>query len=64
MCASGGEEAFATPRHSHCARYGLELNQKWRPISGGKGHFDVFITSDKNLRHQQNLANREIPFSP
>jgi hypothetical protein len=24
-------------------------------------HFDLFITSDQNIRYQQNLANRHIP---
>ncbi|MBV9960577.1 MAG: DUF5615 family PIN-like protein [Acidobacteria bacterium] len=38
----------------------------WSGIKNGEllqlleGRFDVFITTDKNLRHQQNLANRSF----
>jgi hypothetical protein len=38
----------------------------WSGIKNGElltameGWFDVFITTDKNLRHQQNLANRSL----
>jgi hypothetical protein len=39
----------------------------WSGIKNGKllalvaGHFDVFLTIDQNIRHQQNLAN--LPFA-
>ena len=38
----------------------------WTGIKNGtllqlaEEHFDVFITSDQNLRYQQNLANRKL----
>ena len=40
--------------------------QGWGGIQNGQlmalleGRFDVFITADKNLRYQQNLASRKI----
>jgi hypothetical protein len=40
--------------------------QGWSGIANGDliqridGHFDLFITSDKNLRYQQNLRERKI----
>src|SRR5262245_40771913 len=40
----------------------------WAGIKNGplltlvESHFDVFITTDKNLRYQQNLANRKLAF--
>jgi hypothetical protein len=30
-------------------------------LGRAEGHFDVFITADKNLRYQQNLATRNLP---
>ena len=41
-------------------------SEGWSGISNGelisrmKGHFDIFITADHNLRYQQNLRNRRI----
>ena len=41
-------------------------DQGWSGITNGallrlaEGGFDVLITSDQNLRYQQNLANRQI----
>ena len=29
-------------------------------LSAAEGNFDVFITTDKNLRYQQNLAGRRL----
>jgi hypothetical protein len=48
--------------------------QGWAGIQNGEllklidGNFDVFVTADKNLRYQQNLAGRrvaivELPFA-
>lgn len=40
----------------------------WAGIKNGpllklvEAHFEVFITTDKNLRHQQNLTNRKLAF--
>jgi predicted nuclease of predicted toxin-antitoxin system len=40
----------------------------WAGVQNGEllnlveADFDVFITSDKNLRHQQNLQNRKLAF--
>ena len=41
-------------------------DQGWAGITNGtllqlaEEHFDVFITSDQNLKYQQNLANRQL----
>jgi hypothetical protein len=41
-------------------------DQGWSGITNGallrlaEGQFDVFITSDQNLRYQQNLAKRQL----
>jgi predicted nuclease of predicted toxin-antitoxin system len=41
-------------------------DQGWSGITNGallrlaEGQFDVFITSDQNLKHQQNLAGRRL----
>ncbi|HSE18070.1 MAG TPA: DUF5615 family PIN-like protein [Pyrinomonadaceae bacterium] len=41
-------------------------DQGWSGITNGallrlaEGQFDVLITSDQNLRYQQNLANRQL----
>lgn len=41
-------------------------DQGWSGITNGallrlsEGQFDVFITSDQNLRYQQNLAGRQL----
>lgn len=41
-------------------------DQGWSGITNGallrlsEGQFDVFITSDQNIRHQQNLAERQL----
>jgi predicted nuclease of predicted toxin-antitoxin system len=41
-------------------------DQGWAGITNGtllqlaEEHFDVLITSDQNLRYQQNLANRQL----
>jgi hypothetical protein len=41
-------------------------DQGWSGITNGallrlaEGKFDVLITSDQNLRHQQNLAKRQL----
>ena len=43
-----------------------ELAQGWSGIRNGEllqraeGEFDLFITSDQNIRYQQNLAGRVI----
>ena len=49
---------------------GFEINtvqdQGWSGITNGallrlaEGQFDVFITSDQNLKYQQNLAGRQL----
>ncbi len=45
----------------------LAFEQGWSTLQNGEllnaaesGGFDVFITTDKNLRYQQNLAHRKI----
>ncbi len=41
----------------------------WSGIKNGKllaliaGNFDVFLTIDQNIRHQQNLTKRPLPSS-
>jgi predicted nuclease of predicted toxin-antitoxin system len=41
-------------------------DQRWSGITNGallrlaEEHFDVFITSDQNLKYQQNLAGRQL----
>lgn len=39
---------------------GLERSQKWDMLRAAEGQFDIFITTDKNLRSQQNLAKRDL----
>jgi hypothetical protein len=29
-------------------------------LAAAEGHFDVFVTTDKNLRYQQNLQGRQL----
>jgi len=36
---------------------------KWRTDSGGRGRrFEFLLTTDKNIRYQQNLTGRKIAF--
>jgi hypothetical protein len=48
----------------HEVRTAFELG--WSELSNGElltkaeGNFDVFVTTDRNLQHQQNLAGRRI----
>lgn len=47
----------------HCS---TAQKEGWKSIKNGEllalaePHFDLFLTSDKNLRHQQNLTGRRI----
>ena len=42
------------------------LEMKWAELSNGdlllaaEGQFEALVTTDKNLRYQQNLANRKL----
>jgi len=42
------------------SRGGFRRQGKWELLSLAEGKFDVLITVDKNLKHQQNIANRRI----
>jgi rRNA-processing protein FCF1 len=43
------------------AEIGLSGIKNGELIKYVEGHFDLFITSDRNLRYQQNLSERIIP---
>lgn len=61
-----------TPRILKRKLSGLAIStvqeMKWSGTKNGalldldEGQFDVFITTDKNLRYQQNLAGRRLAF--
>jgi hypothetical protein len=63
------DECVPWPLHKllsghHCA---TPTQRGWGGIENGElirlaeKHFDLFITSDQNIRYQQNLAGRRIP---
>lgn len=43
-----------------CASPGVGRYQEWRIAALAETAFDLFITSDQNIRYQQNLAGRNI----
>src|SRR4051812_29580181 len=49
-----GHECFTVPEVGLAGRKNGEL------LALAQGKFDVFVTIDKNLRYQQNLAGRNI----
>ena len=42
------------------ARSWFRRQGKWELLSLAEGKFDVLVTVDKNLKHQQNITNRRI----
>ena len=54
LFAEGGHECTTVPE----AGFGSKRNGELLALA--EGRFDVLITVDKNIRHQQNLANRSI----
>ena len=64
-------ECVPWPIHRLLAGHDCHATQEqgWGGIKNGKllqqaeGKFDLFITSDQNLRYQQNLADRRIAIS-
>ena len=63
------DECVPWPMHKLLAGHVCTTAQQcgWGGIKNGdllrhaEGKFDVFITSDQNIRYQQNLAGRQIP---
>ena len=63
------DECVPWPMHKLLAGHRCTTAQKrgWGGIKNGdllqlaEGEFDLFITSDQNLRYQQNLAGRLLP---
>jgi hypothetical protein len=51
-----GHDCFATQK---CGWGGIKNGDLLQLVEGED--FDLFITSDQNLRYQQNLAGRRIP---
>ena len=63
------DECVPWPMHELLVGHECTTAQKrgWGGIKNGdllrlaEGEFDLFITSDQNIRYQQNLAGRRIP---
>src|SRR2546425_4459641 len=63
------DECVAWPMHTLLAGHDCTTVQRrgWGGIENGdlvrraETEFDLFITSDQNLRYQQNLAGRRLP---
>ncbi len=63
------DECVPWPLHQALPAYQCQTAQQcgWGGFKNGdllrqaEGHFDVFVTADKNLRYQQNLAGRTLP---
>lgn len=63
------DECVPWPMHKLLVGHECTTAQKrgWGGIKNGdllrlaEGDFDLFITSDQNIRYQQNLAGRRIP---
>ncbi len=63
------DECVPWPMHRLLASHDCTTAQKcgWGGIKNGdllrraEGQFDLFITSDQNIRYQQNMAGRRIP---
>jgi hypothetical protein len=61
MCSRRDQESFFRPCDTNGSRSWLERNQE-RQIAGPCCRtFDVFLTIDQNIRHQQNLTS--LPFA-
>jgi predicted nuclease of predicted toxin-antitoxin system len=62
------DECVPWPLHKLLTGHACTTAQRrgWRSIKNGEllklaeGEFDLFITSDQNIRYQQNLAGRRI----
>lgn len=62
------DECVPWPMHKLMAGHSCSTAQRegWRSIKNGEllrlaeGRFDLFVTSDQNLRYQQNLSGRQI----
>jgi hypothetical protein len=63
------DECVPWPMHKLLAGHECTTAQKrgWGGIKNGdllrlaEGEFDLFVTSDQNIRYQQNLAGRRLP---
>ncbi len=63
------DECVPWPMHKLLSNHQCTTAQKrgWGGIKNGQllqraeGEFELFITSDQNIRYQQNLAGRNIP---
>lgn len=63
------DECVPWPLHRFLSGHECQTAQQcgWGGITNGEllreaeGAFDVFVTSDQNIRYQQNLAQRRIP---
>ena len=63
------DECVPWPMHKLLAGHNCTTAQQrgWGGIKNGEllrqaeGEFELFITSDQNIRYQQNLAGRQIP---
>ncbi len=63
------DQATPVPLRAHLAQYFVSTaaQQGWDKLKNGEllavaegAGFDVLLTTDKNMRYQQNLADREI----
>lgn len=62
------DQGTPVPLKQHLPGHEIEtvLERGWAQLSNGDllaaadGHFDVLVTTDQNLRHQQSLAGRKL----
>ncbi len=63
------DECVPWPMHKLLVGHDCTTSQKrgWGGVKNGdllrlaEGEFDLFITSDQNIRYQQNIAGRRLP---
>jgi hypothetical protein len=61
MCALANAHALTDHECSNPFKCGWTSATNGDLLELAKDHFDLFITADKNLRYQQNLAGRILP---
>ena len=55
-----GRGVRATVFSTDCYERGWPSLQNGELLAAAESHFDVFVTTDKSLRYQQNLAGRQL----